>query len=164
VEIEFVIAALASLVRHVAGLAPHVESGVPAATLRDVLARVVTTEAEVCSFSAAGRLQQVVLNFSGMRTVTLEAVANSRAVDPTFDLSGVFVGVAGNAKGDLGGGDQLNAGDFFIDPYFVTACTPHGDGRMDDFPLRLVFMALNTLRGVGIFLERHGVLACERQA
>jgi hypothetical protein len=161
VEVEFVFAAFPGLMCGVTGLATHVESCVTAATLGHVFASLVTAEAEVRSFSTAGGLEKVVLHFGGVRTVTLETVANGWSVDTTFDLGSVFVSMTGNAKGDLGGGDELYAGYFFINPYFVTACTPHGDGRMDDFALRLIFMALNTLRGVGIFLERHGMLACE---
>lgn len=164
VESELTLIGVTGLVRDVTGFAAHVERGVTAATCGDAFSGLVTSEAEIRFFATAGRLKQVVLEVGRVRTVTLGTVANRWAVNLTFDFGSVLVCVAGNAKGNLGGGDQLNAGDIFIDPDFVTACTPHGDRRMDDFALRLIFMALNTLRGVGIFLERHGVLAGKAKA
>jgi hypothetical protein len=44
-------------------------------------------------------------------------------VDLTFDLSGILIGVAGEAEGLGGGGDQLYAGDVFISADLVTTRT-----------------------------------------
>ena len=86
------------LVRHMAGVAAHVESRVTAALLWNVLALIVAGETEVFLFSADCRFQQLILVVAGVRVVAGEAVANRWLVNRTLNLCRVFFGVAAEAE------------------------------------------------------------------
>jgi hypothetical protein len=66
-----------------------------------------------------------------MRIMALETVAHSGRMDLPFDASGIFVGVAGKAESNGSRGDECDAGDVSADANLVTACTAHGNCRMD---------------------------------
>lgn len=85
-----------------------------------------------------------------MRVVTLRAVANRGGMDLSLNVSGLFVGMAGDAEGHRGGRGQLYAGSFLVNPNFVAGCAAHGYRRMDRLTFSLVLMALDT--GSGILL------------
>lgn len=162
-EVKLHLSGLTGLMRDVAGVATHVERGVTAAALGDIDTRLMARQAKVFIFIyARGRLQQVVLVVRRMRIVAFQAVAYRWTVNFTFDFSGVFVGVAGNAEGLGGGGDQFRAGDVFIYPDLVTACTSCGDCRVNHFPLRFIFMTFETFGRVDVLIQGHWMLAGER--
>ena len=130
VIVELDLALLAGLVGDVAGVAAHVQRRVPAAFLGNVQSLVVAGQAEIFVGAARSRLQQLVLVVRLVRVVALEAIAHRRRMDRAFEVGGVLVGVAGEAKRVRGGGDQLHAGDIFVHPDFVAACATGRDGRV----------------------------------
>ncbi len=163
VIIELNLAALSGLVRRVAGLATHVERRVPAAVLGNIYTFVMAAKAEVLVLgSAAGRLQQLVLVRRAMWVVALDAIANGWGMYLSVDLSGILVGVAGDAERLRRGGDQLYASDIFVDANLVAARAAHLDRRVNVGALTFVFVALEALRGVGFRIERDRVLRCPR--
>jgi hypothetical protein len=132
VEIKFAFSALASLVRHMAGIAPHVQGCMTTAILRDVDSHLVAAEAKIRILTVSiGGLEQLVLIVGRMWIVTLRAIAHCRRVDLPVDISSFFVGVAGNAESNRGGGDEFRAGNIFIYPDLMTASTAHRNRRMD---------------------------------
>jgi hypothetical protein len=78
-----------------------------------------------------------------------------------FEGGGVFVGVAGEAERLRARSDELDVGDVFIDPNFVTAQTSRGNGGMDGLSFRLVLVALQALLGVDVLFERNWMLLGE---
>ena len=66
---EFLLARLASLVRHVAGVAAHVERRMPAAFFRHLYTFVVTGQAETVGLIAGSGFQQLVLIGGAVRAV-----------------------------------------------------------------------------------------------
>jgi len=163
VIVEFQFAALARLVRRVAGLATHIERRVAAAVLGNVHTFVVAAKAKVLVFgAAAGWLQQLVLVRRAVRIVTLDAIANGRGMHLSVNLSGILVGVASDAERLRCGGYQLYAGDIFVDADLVAARAAHLNRRMDVGTFTFVFVALKALGGVGLGIERDRVLRCPR--
>ena len=147
----------AGLVRHVAGIASHVERGVTAAFFRNIQALGVAGEAEIVCFPAGGGLQQLELIVRGVRIVALQAVAHRRLVDISFDLGGVFVGVTGQAELVGSRRDQLDAGDVAIDPDLVATQAAHRDGGMDELTLALFAMAFKAFGGICFWVQRNRV-------
>jgi hypothetical protein len=162
VFIELNFAALTGLVRRVASLAAHIERCVPAAVLGNVHTFVMAAKAEVLVFGAAGWLQQLILVWRAVRIVTLDAIANGRRMHLSVNLSGILVGVAGDAQRLRRGGYQLYAGYVFVDANLVTARAAHLDCRVNVGALAFVFVALEALRGVCFRIERDRVLRCPR--
>jgi len=62
-----------------------------------------------------------------MRVVTFNAVTDRRRMYGPFQSRRIFIGVAGDAEGLWSGGDELYAGDVFIDPDLVTTGAAHGN-------------------------------------
>ena len=75
-----------------------------------------------------------------------------------FRVGGIFLRVATQTERLGRRGDQLDPGDVFVDPNFVTAQTSRRDGRVDRFAFRLILMALKALGRVDVLVERHGML------
>lgn len=163
VVIEFPIADLSSLVRHVARTASHVERRVAAATLRHIDPDLVATQAEIRILAVTfGRLQQLIFVRRTVRIVALDAIADCRRVNVPFDGLGVFFGVASDAKRLRSRGDQLQPGYILIDSDLVAARTAHRHRRVDRLSFRLIRMALEAGLGVGLRIQRNRVLASER--
>src|ERR1700758_5401622 len=96
---EFIVRSITRLVRRVAGIAAQVESYMSTATPLRVDAGSVTTQAEILlRIRTRGRLEQLVLVRGSMRIVTAKTVTGSGAVCVSFDLSGVLIAVALEAK------------------------------------------------------------------
>lgn len=96
--IKFDFAALAGLMRYMAGLATHIEGCMAAAVLWNIHTFVMAAQAEVLVLSsAAGRLEQLVLVWRGMRIMTLDAITNGWWMDLSVNLGGVLIGVASDA-------------------------------------------------------------------
>jgi hypothetical protein len=76
----------------------------------------------------------------------------------SFQLGGVFVGVARQAKCLRSRSDQLDPRDVFINPHFMAAQAAGGNRGMHRFAFRLVFMALETFRRIDILVERYRML------
>lgn len=140
-----------------AGVTAHVECGVAAAFRGDILTLVVARETEVALLIAGRRFKQLILVVARMWIVTGQAVTNRGLVNRTFELGRVFVAVAGQAKLVGGSGDQHHPGDVFVNPDFVTAQAPRGDGGVDRLTFAFVFVALQALRRIYILLERDRV-------
>lgn len=142
-EVKLAFTSLASLVCHVAGIASHVQRGVTAAVLGDIDTNLVAGKAKVRILSvSADRLEQLVPVVGSVRLVAFHTVANCRSVNLAFNIRSFFVSVAGDTERYGSGGDQLGAGNVFIDPDLVTTGTPHGNRRMNRLALGLIFMAL----------------------
>ena len=156
-KIKFRLAALARLVRHVAGLASHVEGCVPATFIWNVQPGVVAAQAEILFLATRGRLEQLILVVAGVRVVALHAIANCRAVNLALDVSRILVRMAGHAEAVGRGRDQLDPRYLFIHANFVAAQAAHLDRGVNRLSLGFVFVALETLLRVSVWLERDGV-------
>ena len=88
-----------------------------------------------------------------MRIVALQAIPNRRAVHVTFDRACIFIRVALEAELDGRCGGQLDARDVLVDAQLMTAHAPAGDGRVNGLPVRLVFVALQTVLSVGFRVQ-----------
>ena len=95
-----------------------------------------------------------------MRIVTSETVANRRGMHRSLDVCGFFICMAGNAKRGWGCGDELDAGDVFVDADLMTACATGGHGGMNGFAFVLAFVALEALGGGGVLVEGDGMYGC----
>jgi hypothetical protein len=86
--VEFALAAFASLVCHMAGIAAHVQRRMTAAPLRDVQANLVAGKTEIALLAiAARRLKQLILIVGLVRIVTFHAVTDGRRVNSTLIVS-----------------------------------------------------------------------------
>src|SRR5689334_18282043 len=142
----------------VAGVAAHVERGVAASLLGDVHAGVVAGQAKIFFLLSRHRLEQLVLVIGGVGIVALEAVAYGRGMNLALDLSGILVGVAGEAKRLGSGGRQLYAGDVLSIPDLVAGGATSGDRRVNGLAFRLVLVALDALFGGGVLVQGNGML------
>ena len=98
VIVEFLFLLFADFVRHMAGLASHVEGGVPAAFFGDVHTLIVAIQTEVLALLSRRRFQQLILVVGSMRVVTFNAVAHCGRMDRSFERRRVLVGVAGETE------------------------------------------------------------------
>ena len=124
---------------------PMSSAAMTAAFLRNIEPLRVASQAEIVFLVACGGLQQLVLVVRSVRIVALQAIPYRRFMDVPFDLGGVFVGVACEAKLVRGGGDQLYAGDVSIDPNLVAGQAAHRDGGVDGLAFCLVSVAFQAL-------------------
>jgi hypothetical protein len=92
-----------------------------------------------------------------MRIVAGQAIANRRLMDVSFNLSRVFVAVAGQAELGGSGRGELYAGDVLVDANLVAGGAAQGYGGMDGLSLGLILVTLNALGGVGVFFEGNRV-------
>ena len=145
----------AGLVGDVAGVAAHIESGVTAALLGHIQSGLVATEAEILFLAARNRLQELILVVAGVRIVAREAVANRGRMHRPLDVSRFLVRMAGDAKRSRRGGDQLDAGNVFIDPDLMAAQAAGGHGGMNGLAFRFVVVALQALGGIGVLVQRN---------
>ncbi len=145
VIIELLLTAFAGLVRDVAGFAAHVQCGMTATLLGDVQSLRMAAETEVLVLVTGGRLQKLEFVVGLMWIVTLHAVANRRRVDFAFDVGGVVISVAGEAERLRRCGDELDAGDVFIDSNLVTTCASRRDRRVDVLSFGFIRVALCAL-------------------
>jgi len=155
--IELDLGSVTGFVGDVAGVATHVESRVPTALRGYVQTLGVAIEAEILTLVATCGLEQLILVFGLVRVVTFDAIAHGGRMNGPLDARGVFISMAGETKRLRRGSDELHAGYVFVDPDLMTGQAAGGDGRVDGFAFCLVFMALDTLGGVGIRLERNGM-------
>ena len=147
----------AALVRDVAGVATRVECSMTAAFFRNIRALGMAGETEIVFLVACGRLQQLVLVLRRMRIVAFEAIADRRRMNGALNFGGIFVGVAGETESVGCGSNQLYTGDILVDPDLVAAQTAHRDGRMYGLAFGLVLVALETLCGIDLGIERNRV-------
>jgi hypothetical protein len=128
---------------------------VPAAFLRDIEANPVTGQAEIALLIARSGLQQLKLVIGGMRIMALQAVANGRTVDSALELRCALVSVTRETQTGGRRGDQLYAGDIFVDPNFMTNVAAEGNCGVDRLAFRLVLVASEALCGIRVFVERY---------
>lgn len=133
------------LMSEVTGIATHIECGVPAAFLRDMQAGLMALAAEVFFFAPGGGLEELILVLTGMRIVAVEAIANRRSMHRSLNVGGLLVCMAGNAQAGWSGGDQLDAGDIFVDADLMATQTSRAHGGMHRFALAGVLVALKAL-------------------
>ena len=147
----------ARFVGGVAGVATHVERGVAAALLRHIESGLVAGAAEVLFRIARCRFEELEFVVAGVGIVASETVANRRGMHRSLYVRCLLVCVAGKAKRGWGGGDELNAGDVFVDTDFVAACAACGHGGVNGLAFVFTFMALEALGRVGVLVEGDGV-------
>src|SRR5215470_10050251 len=140
-----------------AGLASHVERCVPAAFFGNVPPGVVAAQAEIFFLSTGARLKQLILVICGVRVMALYAIANRRAVNQALNVGGILVRMAVHAEGVGRGRKQLHSRHVLIYTDFMAAQAAHLNCRVNRLALGLVFVALETLLRVGIWLERYRV-------
>lgn len=70
--------------RHVASVATHIESRVPAALVGNIQALGVAVKTEILSLLTRQWLQQLILIVAGVRIVTLQAISDSRRMNCPF--------------------------------------------------------------------------------
>lgn len=90
--------------------------------------------------------------------MTLQAIAHGRRMDSAFDVGGIFVGVAGQAERDGGGGDQLDASHITIHAYLVTTGAAQGDRGMDGLAFGFIFVAGDAGGRISLWVKRDGML------
>lgn len=145
VIVELDLSLLADLMGDVASLATHIQRCVTAALVGDVQPLLVAGEAQIFACAAGSWLQQLVLVGCRVRVMTLEAVADRWRMDRALKISGILIGVTGEAQGVRCRGDELYARDVFCHADFVAACASGGNGRVDRFALGFVPVTLNAL-------------------
>ena len=83
-------AALAGLVRGVAGVASHVERGVTAAFFGNIESLFVAAEAKILLLVPRCRFQQLILVVAGVRIVALQAIAHRGRMHRALELGRIF--------------------------------------------------------------------------
>ena len=96
----------------------------------------------------------MVLVVRAMWIVALQTIADGGIVDTSFDINGIFITMALDAKFDWGYCLELYPGDIIGDPDFMATQAAGCDCRMDVLPLRFIFMTLQTLAPVHILFQR----------
>jgi len=89
--------------------------------------------------------------------MALDAIPDRRRMDCPLQVCGVHVGMAGDTQRLGRGRLKLDPRDIFIDSNFVAAGATCLNRRVDNLSFGLVLVALNTLCGVGILVQWHGV-------
>ena len=92
VIIEFLFLLFANFVRHMTGVAPHVESGVAAAFFGNVHALIVAIQTEVLALFSRRRFQQLILVIGSMRIMTFNAVTHCGWMNRSLQRGRVLVG------------------------------------------------------------------------
>lgn len=158
---KFRIRFVTRLVRGVTGVATEIESGVPAAVLRNVKARVVAAQAEVLGRIRAGRpLQEIIGLACGMWVVAREAVSGRLVVHVTAGLRVVFIVVT--LQTELGGcgGEQFDARHVFGHAHLMTTQTAFFGSGMSVLVLGLLLVAAQARSRVSIGIQLGWVLLC----
>jgi hypothetical protein len=145
-------------VRNVASIATHVEGCVSATLCRNIQSGRVATQAEVLLLIARLRLQQLVLIIGDVRVVALEAISRRRWVNLTFDVGGIFVGVAGKTQSVGSGRDQLDVGYISNGADLVAAGATHRDGGVHRLAFGLIFVTGQASGRIGFRIQRHWML------
>lgn len=153
-EIELRLSNLARLVRRVASLAAHVEGGVAAAVLPQILRpNFMAGEAKIIFLVARRRLQQLKLVVRGMRVVALQAVAYRRWMHMAFNLRRVLIGMAAQTNFVRDGGNQCYVGCVFVSPDLMAAQATRRNCRMNELALRFIFVAFEALGRIDVLIQ-----------
>lgn len=147
------LALLASLVGYVTGLAAHIEGCMPAAFVRNVHPLGMALEAQVLALISGVSFDQLVLVVGLMRVMALDAVPDCGRMYGSLQISGVFVGMAGNTNRRRTGGDQLYAGNVLANPDLVTARATHCDGGVNELAFGFVFVALDAFGRIRVLVQ-----------
>jgi hypothetical protein len=147
----------------VASFATHIEGGVTAALLRDVQSLSVTIEAEILALIAGRGLQKLIFVVRLVRAVTLDAIADGGRMNGSLDGGRVHVGMTRDAQRLGRSGGQLNAGDVFVHPDFMTASTSGRNGGVNELALGFVLVTLDTRRRIGVWFQRNGMDASKQE-
>ncbi len=157
-KIEFRLAHFAGLVRGVARVAAHVERGVTAAVLSQILrSGVMAGEAEVIFLIARGRLQQLKFVVGSVRIVAGQAIANRGRVHEAVDLRRIFIFVAAQADFVGNGTGEGYVSDIAVGANLMAAQTAHGDGGMDELSFGLILVAFEALGSVDVLIQGNGM-------
>lgn len=155
VEIEFTLAALAGLMRYVAGTAPHIKGCMATAIFRDIEASLVTAQAKIrILIVACLGLQELRLILACVRVMAFDAITHCRRVNFPLDIGGFFVGVTGDAESNSSGSDELRSGHVSVNPDLVTTGTAHCNSRVYGFARGLIFVTLGTGCGILFRIKR----------
>jgi hypothetical protein len=141
---------ITGLVEDMAGVASTVHGWMPAAVRRYVQTDVVAREAEILGLIARHGLEQHRGVVRSVGVVTLETVAIRECVQLSMNVGRSLVIVTRKTQARRRRRDQLDSRHVFADPYLVAAQTAGLHGRVDDLPLRLVLVALETLCGADV--------------
>jgi len=155
--VEFLLALRADFVREVATLATHIDRGMVASLLGSFCTFGVAVETEIRAFAARRGLEQLILVVGNMRVVTFDAVAHGGRVYGPFEFGRVLVRMASDAERLRSRGDELYAGDIFVDPDFMAAQTTHRNSRVDGLACCPILMTFQALGSVGGLLQWHWV-------
>lgn len=141
--VELLFAALAGLVRSVAGFTTHVERSVPTALVGNVETLCVTVQAQVLCLVAAGGFQELVFVVGSVRAVALQAVADRGRMHHALDAGSVHVRMTGDAQGLRRVGGQLDPRDSLNGTDLMTTCASHRHGGVNELAFRFVLVALD---------------------
>jgi len=134
-----------------------------AATLcRNVQSLGMAVEADVLAFVSRLRFQQLVFIVGGVRVMALDAIANRRRMNGSFEGRSIFVRMTGQAESLRCRGRELYARYVFVGANFVTRQTSSRDRRMHRFAFGLICVALKALGAIDFRIERHRVHASAR--
>lgn len=89
--------------------------------------------------------------------MTGKTIAHRRWVYGALHVRCFQVGMAGQADRRRRRGNQLDARDVLIDANLMTAKAAHRYRRMNRFSFGAIFVALETFRGIDIFVQRDRV-------
>ena len=153
VVIPLDLALLANLVGDVASFTTHIKGCMPAPFVGNVHAHGVALEAEVLAFVAGVGLDQLILVVGLVWVMALDAIANRGRMNGTLQGFGILIVVTGETNGGRARGDELYAGDIFVDADLVAARTTHRDSGVYELSLGLVFVALDTFGRVGVLVQ-----------
>ena len=87
--------------------------------------------------------------------MALDAIADGRRMNCPLEGGRVHVGMTRDAQRLGGCRGELNAGDVFVNPDFVTARTTHRNGGVNEFALGFVLVTLDTGCRIGVWFERY---------
>lgn len=142
------------LVRQVACVASHIERGVSAALFRNIRSGLVAIEAQVIFSISRRRFAELILVVGGVRIMACKTIANRRRMNSSLYVARLLVSVACETKRVRSGGDELDAGDVFVDAHFVATHAAHCHSGVDGFAFPFLCMAFKALGGVCVFVER----------
>ena len=158
VKLRFERSRFSGLVYGMAGIASGIQGGVPTPLLRYIQTGGVTFQAKIFGLAARKGFQRVVLVRRHVRIMALRAVAHRRGMNRALAGNGLLVLMTLQAERPDRGSLQFDASDVPGDPDFMAGETTDGNGRMNGFPMRLLFVAFQAFGRVRIRIQRDRML------
>ncbi len=157
--IELSLSLLACPMRHMAGVTTHVQGSVTAPALGNVLSNVVAGQAKIARLVSRSGFEKLILVFGSVRIMALEAVANGGLMDLALDIRRVLLRMTGEAECLRGGRCQFDTGDVFVYSDLMTSGTSGRNRGMNRLAFRLVLVAFDTFRGIGVLVQGDRMLS-----